>query len=188
MSTKNEILLSCKGCLDRSSSGLLIRFRREVPGSHLTKWGQIAWLVVGCVYAKSISVVAVSINLAIHLILSTVLFSYFFSVSLYFVCFYPLLSGLFNSLFYHIYVRKSTCCIIQTREKRPLTEIWLQDVFTQSFDGFGGLVLSMLASGTQVCGFKPGRSRWIFRGKNPQHAFLRRGSKRICPMSQLCGM
>ena len=31
-------------------------------------------------------------------------------------------------------------------------------------DGFGGLVLSMLASGTQVCGFKPGRSRWIFSG------------------------
>ena len=30
-------------------------------------------------------------------------------------------------------------------------------------DGFGGLVVSMLASGTQGCGFKPGRSRWIFR-------------------------
>ena len=30
-------------------------------------------------------------------------------------------------------------------------------------DGFGGLVVSMLPSGTQVCGFKPGRSRWIFR-------------------------
>ena len=30
-------------------------------------------------------------------------------------------------------------------------------------DGFGGLVVSMLASGTQFCGFKPGRSRWIFR-------------------------
>ena len=29
-------------------------------------------------------------------------------------------------------------------------------------DGFDGLVVSMLASGTQVCGFKPGRSRWIF--------------------------
>jgi hypothetical protein len=29
-------------------------------------------------------------------------------------------------------------------------------------DGFGGLVVSMLASGTQVCGFKPGLSRWIF--------------------------
>ena len=33
----------------------------------------------------------------------------------------------------------------------------------QDKDGFGGLVVSMLASGTQVCGFKPGRSRWIFR-------------------------
>ena len=31
-----------------------------------------------------------------------------------------------------------------------------------SVDGFGGLVVSMLVSGTQVCGFKPGRSRWIF--------------------------
>ena len=29
-------------------------------------------------------------------------------------------------------------------------------------DGFGALVVSMLASDTQVCGFKPGRSRWIF--------------------------
>jgi len=29
---------------------------------------------------------------------------------------------------------------------------------------FGGLVVSMLASGTQVCGFKRGRSRWIFMG------------------------
>ena len=34
---------------------------------------------------------------------------------------------------------------------------------THLIDGFGGLVVSMLASGTQVCGFKPGRSRWIFR-------------------------
>ena len=31
-------------------------------------------------------------------------------------------------------------------------------------DGFGGLAVSMLATGTQFCGFKPGRSRWIFRG------------------------
>ena len=36
-------------------------------------------------------------------------------------------------------------------------------VVIQHADGFGGLVVSMLASGTQVCGFKPGRSRWIFR-------------------------
>jgi NAD(P)H-hydrate repair Nnr-like enzyme with NAD(P)H-hydrate dehydratase domain len=51
-------------------------------------------------------------------------------------------------------------------------------------DSFGGLVVSMLASGTRVGGFVG------FFGslKNPPHAFLRRGSERICPMSQLCGM
>jgi hypothetical protein len=55
--------------------------------------------------------------------------------------------------------------------------------------GFGGLMVSMLASGTQVRGFKPGQSRRIFQGeKNSQHAFLRRGSKAVGPMSQLCGM
>jgi hypothetical protein len=43
---------------------------------------------------------------------------------------------------------------------------------------------SVLAFGTQVRGFAPGRSRWIFRAKkNSQHAFLRRGSKAVGPMS-----
>jgi len=42
---------------------------------------------------------------------------------------------------------------------------------------------SVLAFSTQVCGFKPCRSRRIFRTKNPQHAFLRRGSKAAGPMS-----
>jgi hypothetical protein len=45
--------------------------------------------------------------------------------------------------------------------------------------GTGGQVVRMLASGTQDGGF--GR-------KNPQHAFLRRGSKAVGPMSQICGM
>jgi hypothetical protein len=31
-----------------------------------------------------------------------------------------------------------------------------------STDGFGGLVVSMLAPGSRVRGFKPGRSRWDF--------------------------
>jgi hypothetical protein len=47
--------------------------------------------------------------------------------------------------------------------------------------GFGGLMVSMLASGTQNRGFAPGR-------KNPQQAFLRKGSKAVCPMSQIWGM
>jgi hypothetical protein len=50
-------------------------------------------------------------------------------------------------------------------------------------------VVSILATGTRVRGFKPGRSFGIFGHpkKNPQYAFLRKGSK-ICPMYQLCGM
>ena len=36
-------------------------------------------------------------------------------------------------------------------------------IHNQGADGFGGLVVSMLASVTQVCVFKPDRSRWIFR-------------------------
>ena len=43
---------------------------------------------------------------------------------------------------------------------------------------------TVLAFGTQVCGLKPGRSHRIF----PQHAFLRKGSKDVCPMSHICGM
>jgi hypothetical protein len=46
----------------------------------------------------------------------------------------------------------------------------------------------MLASGTRVRGFKPGRSRRIFFGcKNPQHALLRKGSKAVGPVLQIRG-
>jgi hypothetical protein len=42
----------------------------------------------------------------------------------------------------------------------------------------GGLVVSVLR------GFDPDRGRWIFKGdKNPEHHFLRRGSKAVGPMS-----
>jgi hypothetical protein len=55
--------------------------------------------------------------------------------------------------------------------------------------GFGGLGVSALAFGTQVRGFKPGRSRRIFSGrKNPQRAFLRKVSKTVSPMSLIYGM
>jgi hypothetical protein len=49
--------------------------------------------------------------------------------------------------------------------------------------GFDGLLVSMLASGTQVR-----ESVGFFGRKNFQHAFLRRGIKAVCPMLQLCGM
>jgi hypothetical protein len=40
--------------------------------------------------------------------------------------------------------------------------MWTVSQYQQIQDGFGGLVVSMLASVSQACGFKPGRSRWIF--------------------------
>jgi hypothetical protein len=49
---------------------------------------------------------------------------------------------------------------------------------------FGGLGVSALASGTQVRGFKPGRNR----RKNPQRAFLQKGSKTVGPMLLIYGM
>ena len=39
-------------------------------------------------------------------------------------------------------------------------------------DGFGGLVVSILATGTRVRGFKPGRSRWIFRASGKSSVCL----------------
>jgi hypothetical protein len=58
-------------------------------------------------------------------------------------------------------------------------ETWsltLREEHRLSRDVFGGLVVSMLASGTRVRGFKP------------VGFFGQVGSERICPMSQLCGM
>ena len=64
--------------------------------------------------------------------------------------------------------------------------------------GFGGLVVSVLASGTQDRGFEPlvpkiagsnpAEAVGFFGRKSPQHAFLRRGSKAVRPMPQICGM
>jgi hypothetical protein len=66
---------------------------------------------------------------------------------------------------------------------------WRNMLAPYSGRGFGGLAFSMLASGTRVRGFKHGRSCRVFSSeKNPQRAFLRKGSKAICPMSQICGM
>jgi hypothetical protein len=48
-------------------------------------------------------------------------------------------------------------------------------------DGFGGLVVRMLASGSRVRGFKPDRSRWIF-------SVYKILSMPSFGTSQLCGM
>jgi hypothetical protein len=57
---------------------------------------------------------------------------------------------------------------------------------TSRTDGFGGLVVSILATRTRFCGFKP--VGFFGHPENPQYAFLRRGRKIIYPMTQHCGM
>jgi hypothetical protein len=53
--------------------------------------------------------------------------------------------------------------------------------------GFGGLGVSMLASGTQDRGFAPDRNRRIFpAGKIHSMPSFGRGSKIICPMLVTC--
>ena len=54
--------------------------------------------------------------------------------------------------------------------------------------GFGGLVVSMLASGTQDRGFDPGRSRRIFRAKKSTACLPWGGSKAVSHVADLRGM
>ena len=47
----------------------------------------------------------------------------------------------------------------------------------------GGPVVIILATGSEVHGFKPGRGRWIFSAhKNPEYDFLRKVSKAVGPV------
>jgi hypothetical protein len=64
----------------------------------------------------------------------------------------------------------------------------MKQIVPRYFSGFGGLVVSMLASSTQDRGFVPGRSRRIFRAKKSSACLLRRRSKAVCLMSQICDM
>ena len=43
---------------------------------------------------------------------------------------------------------------------------------TRIKDGFGDLVVSILATGTRVRGFKPGQNRWIFRASGKSSVCL----------------
>ena len=52
----------------------------------------------------------------------------------------------------------------------------------------GGPVVIMLASGSEVRGFEPGRGRLIFsERKNLEYDFLRKGSKAMGPVSLIYG-
>jgi hypothetical protein len=52
--------------------------------------------------------------------------------------------------------------------------------------GFGGLVVNMLASGTQDCGLKPGRSHRIFQAKKSSACLPSEGKKsHLSPVAAL---
>ena len=55
--------------------------------------------------------------------------------------------------------------------------------------GFGGAEVACWPLIPKFAGSNPAEAVGFLKGdKNPQHAFLRKGSKIIGPMSQICGM
>ena len=59
----------------------------------------------------------------------------------------------------------------------------------QARSGFGGLEVACWPLVPKFAGSNPAEAVGIFRAKkNPQRAFLRKGSKAVCPMSHICGM
>jgi hypothetical protein len=46
----------------------------------------------------------------------------------------------------------------------------------------------MVLQNTPMIYTLPAEAVGFFGRKNHQHAFLRKGSKAVCPMSQICGM
>ena len=51
-----------------------------------------------------------------------------------------------------------------------------------SLSGFGGLEVACWSLVPKFAGSNPAEAVEFFREKNPQHAFLRRGSKAVGPM------
>ena len=54
--------------------------------------------------------------------------------------------------------------------------------------GFGGLEVACWPLVPKFAGSNPTKPLDFSGRKNPQHAFLRRGSKAVCPMKQIYGM
>ena len=54
--------------------------------------------------------------------------------------------------------------------------------------GFGDLEVACWPLVPSFADSNPAEAVGFFRAENPQHAFLRKGSKAVCPMSHICGM
>ena len=63
-------------------------------------------------------------------------------------------------------------------------ELFVARLFKSTYVEPGGPVVIILASGSEVRGFDPGRGQWIFsERKNPEYYFLRKASKAVGPVS-----
>jgi hypothetical protein len=56
-------------------------------------------------------------------------------------------------------------------------------IYIYIYSGFGGLEVACWPLVPEFAGSNPAEDVGFFGRKNPQHAFLRRGSKAVCPMS-----
>jgi hypothetical protein len=130
-------------------------------------------------------------------------FLQFFSTNLYknFCCFQCVsrvflpIRTLFNSVIIIFCTEITTSCHgttdpIRSKYPRYVMSIWAvartYDEFTTSSSGFGVLACWPLLP--KIAGSLPAEAVGFFGRKSPQHAFLRKGSKAVCPMSQICGM
>jgi hypothetical protein len=56
-------------------------------------------------------------------------------------------------------------------------------LFNVAVSSFGGLGVACWPLVPKFAGSNPAEAVGFLRAKNPQHAFLQRGSKTVCPMS-----
>ena len=77
--------------------------------------------------------------------------------------------------------RSVLLCVLRTGN------LWnLYDCY-QKQGGFGGLEVACWPLVPKFAGSNPAEAVGFSGRKNPQHAFLRKGSKAVCPMSQIYG-
>jgi hypothetical protein len=69
-----------------------------------------------------------------------------------------------------------------------LSALLIVSVVPSGWSGFGSLEVACWPLVPKFAGSHPAEAFGFLGRKNPQHAFLRRGSKAVCPMSQLYGM
>ena len=79
--------------------------------------------------------------------------------------------------------------IKKTEKKKKSKQLMLHSEPWPGPSGFGGADVACWPLIPKFAGSHPAEAVGFLKGdKNPQHAFLRKGSKIIGPMSQICGM